>query len=237
MESKVYSKNNHTGRPGLSLWEILVLGAVRLNLNIDYDRLHYMSNSDQKVRGILGVHSITADWDLGKEYKLQTLKDNVSLLDEETMGKINCMVTNAGHNLKKKASDEAAEIGLQLKTDSFAVESNIHFPTDLNLLWDSLRKCFDLLEKLGPIPGFRKLEFWKKKVYYSYRSASNVHRKKGKNYKVRLQKVTKEYIKNASLVLLRVKNGVASLRGKVDEIDEIMPVSYTHLTLPTILLV
>ena len=90
------------------------------------------------------------------------------------------------------------------------------------MLWDSLRKCFDLLEKLGPIPGFRKLEFWKNKVYSSYRSASNVHRKKGKNYQVRLQKVTKEYLKNASLVLLRVKNGVASLRGKVDEIDEIM---------------
>jgi len=102
LESKICSKNNHTGRPGLSLWEILVLGAVRLNLNIDYDRLHYMSNSDQKIRGILGVHSITADWDLGKEYKLQTLKDNVSLLDEETMGKINRMVTNAGHKLKKK---------------------------------------------------------------------------------------------------------------------------------------
>jgi len=90
------------------------------------------------------------------------------------------------------------------------------------LLWDSLRKCFDLLEKIGPIPGFRKLEFWKKKVYYSYRSASNVHRKKGKNYQVRLQKVTKEYLKNASLVLLRVKNGVASLRGKVDVSDEIL---------------
>ena len=90
------------------------------------------------------------------------------------------------------------------------------------MLWDSLRKCFDLLEKLGPIPGFRKLEFWRNKVYYSYRLASNVHRKKGKNYQVRLQKVTKEYLKNASLVLLRVKNGVASLRGKVDVIDEIM---------------
>ena len=102
LESKIYSKNNHTGRPGLSLWEILVLGALRLNLNMDYDRLHDTANCHQKVRGILGVHSITADWDLGKEYKLQTLKDNVSLLDEETMGKINCMVTNAGHNLKKK---------------------------------------------------------------------------------------------------------------------------------------
>jgi len=102
LEERICSKNNHTGRPGLSLWEILVLGAVRLNLNIDYDRLHYMSNSDQKLRGILGVHSTTPDWDLGKEYKLQTLKDNVSLLDEQTMLEINRLVTEAGHVLKKK---------------------------------------------------------------------------------------------------------------------------------------
>lgn len=102
LELKICSRNNHTGRPGLSLWEILVLGALRLNLNMDYDRLHDTANYHQKVRGILGVHSITADWDLGKEYKLQTIKDNVSLLDEETMAAINRLVIEAGHVLKKK---------------------------------------------------------------------------------------------------------------------------------------
>ena len=39
---------------------------------------------------------------MGKEYKLQTLKDNVSLLDEETMKQINQLVIEAGHELKKK---------------------------------------------------------------------------------------------------------------------------------------
>lgn len=109
-----------------------------------------------------------------------------------------------------------------MKTDSFAVESNIHFPTDLNLLWDSLRKCFDLLGSFDSVPGFRKLEFWKKKVFGTYRTASNIHRKKGKHYQDRLQKATKKYLKNASKVLLRVKNGIASLRGKVTDIEEIM---------------
>lgn len=110
LEEKVYSKNNGTGRPGLSLWEILVLGAIRLNLNMDYDRLHDTANYHQKVRGILGVHSITADWDPGKEYKLQTIKDNVGLLDEETMGRINGLVINAGHVLKKKRRSNRARL-------------------------------------------------------------------------------------------------------------------------------
>jgi hypothetical protein len=29
---------------------------------------------------------------------------------------------------------------LHLKSDSFVVESNVHFPTDYNLLWGSARK-------------------------------------------------------------------------------------------------
>jgi hypothetical protein len=110
LEEKICSSNNHTGRPGLSLWEIFVLGAVRLNLNMDYDRLHYVANSDMKVRGILGVHSTTPDWDLGKEYKLQTIKDNVRLLDEETMKQINQLVIEAGHFLKKKRRTKRASL-------------------------------------------------------------------------------------------------------------------------------
>ncbi len=60
---------------------------------------------------------------------------------------------------KKK---EAASLGL--KTDSFVVESNVHFPTDYNLLWDCARKCLDtadkFLNKYEGIPGWRKLNHW-----------------------------------------------------------------------------
>ncbi len=211
-----------TGRPGMSLWEILVLGVVRLNLNMDYDRLHYMSNSDQKLRGMLGVHSITPDWNLGKEYKLQTLKDNVGLVDDELIKQINQLVVGSGHELKKKEEEGLGAINLRLKTDSFAVERNIHFPTDLNLLWDSLRKCFDLLEKLGKVPGMGKLNFWKKKVRKSYRRSSEIHRKKGKNYLERLQVATDLYLQNSLEVLKRVKAGASALRGKGEVMQEIL---------------
>ncbi len=44
---------------------------------------------------------------------------------------------------------------LQFKTDSYTAETNVHFPTDLNLLWDSLRKCLDMIEKLLEITGVK----------------------------------------------------------------------------------
>lgn len=102
------------------------------------------------------------------------------------------------------------------------MQGNVHFPTDLNLLWDSLRKCFDLLGKIGTAPGFRKSVFWKKKVYDSYRKTANIHRKKGKNYRARLEAATEIYLNNTSEVLRRVKNGIVSLRGKVGIMEELV---------------
>lgn len=50
LESKIVI--SPIGRPGLSLWEILVLGTVRLTLNTNYDRLEHMSNYDILVRDL-----------------------------------------------------------------------------------------------------------------------------------------------------------------------------------------
>jgi len=55
LSEAVLSGKNATGRPGMSLWELFVLGCCRLNLNIDYDNLHDLSNNHRSLRGILGV--------------------------------------------------------------------------------------------------------------------------------------------------------------------------------------
>ncbi|MEM6380423.1 MAG: hypothetical protein AAF705_19710 [Bacteroidota bacterium] len=102
LEKSILSGKKRTGRMGMSLWEIFVLGTVRLNLDIDYDRLHYMANSDAKLQGILGIRIIEPLISSVKEYQLQTIKDNVGLLDEETMHAINVLIVKAGHQLKKK---------------------------------------------------------------------------------------------------------------------------------------
>jgi hypothetical protein len=59
----------------------------------------------------------------------------------------------------EKYSQKEVE-ALSLKTDSFAVESNVHFPTDYNLLWDCTRKSPDMPGKLekkyGQLSGWRR---------------------------------------------------------------------------------
>ena len=140
----------NNGRPGMDMWSILVMGVLRLNLNCDYDRLHNLVNNHKTIRQILG-HGVVDDQSC---YYLQTLKDNVSLLTPEMLDRINQVVVNAGHQLIKKKErdddpgslpDPAAEDQLRGRCDSFVVETNVEYPTDTRLLFESLRKVIQLL--------------------------------------------------------------------------------------------
>ncbi len=145
------SVNPETGRPGMDGWKILVMGTLRLNLNCDYDRLQELVNNHKTIRQMLG-HGFTDD-DL--IYHLQTLKDNVQLFTPEILDEINQVVVEAGHRLKKKES-------LAARCDSFVVETSVHYPTDINLLLDALRKIITLTADYARETG---LGGWRQSAY------------------------------------------------------------------------
>ena len=212
LEDKVLADKKATGRLGMSLWEILVLGTMRLNLDMDYDTVYDLANHHQIVRGILGVHTKQVFGE-GKYYPLQTMKDNISLLDEETLKQISEVVVKAGHQLKKNENEESIE--LKLKVDSYAVESNIHFPTDINLAWDSVRKCLDtivLILKEQELSAWRKVKYLRRKAKKLYRQTADIHRKKGKNYQDRLSQSTTEYLAICRKISNRIKCSQEELR-------------------------
>jgi hypothetical protein len=127
--------DKRNGRPGMTLWRILVCGVVRLDLNIDYDRLHELVNQHNTLREMLGHAQFDEE-----HYHYQTLKDNVSLFTPQLLDKINQLVVESGHILLKKKEDEA----LRGRCDSFVVETHVHYPTDINLLYDAMRKIITL---------------------------------------------------------------------------------------------
>lgn len=89
-----------TGKEGMSLWEILVLGTVRLTLDSNYDRLKITADYNSLVRDILGIR--TDGIGKKKRYGLTTLKDNIIFIDEELLEEINEIVVKTGHSLVKK---------------------------------------------------------------------------------------------------------------------------------------
>lgn len=171
LEKKIVGDKKKTGRPGMDLWHILVLAVVRHTLSTNWDRLEDLANYHELIRGVMGVHATAFIEDDKIEFGYQTILDNVSLLDETLLAEVNELVVEAGHALIKKKEKEA----LKLKTDSYALETNVHFPTDLNLLWDSSRKCLDMIEKLQKethLPGWRKIKAIRKSIKSIFRATS-----------------------------------------------------------------
>ena len=147
-DSKVFDDrkaNPNKGRKGMEQWTILVLGTLRLGLNEDYDRIHELANRHDQVRQMLG-HS---DWSDEARYELQTIKDNLRLFTPDMLDRINQIVVRAGHTLLKKKPEDV----LSGRCDSFVVKTDIHYPTDINLLFDATRKTIQdissLCKKLG----------------------------------------------------------------------------------------
>ena len=101
LEKKVLADKKATGRTGMELWQILVLGVVRLGLDADWDRMEHIANYDALVRQMLGVAA--PPWGEGaKVFAHQTLRDNVALLDAELLKEINARVAAAGREVFAK---------------------------------------------------------------------------------------------------------------------------------------
>jgi len=79
-------------------------------------------------------------WEDVSIYKLQAIIDNVSKLEPAMLADINQVIVEAGHEVVKKKPGDA----LQTRCNSFVVETDIHYPTEINLLWDAMRKIIEL---------------------------------------------------------------------------------------------
>lgn len=86
---------------------------------------------------------------------------------------------------------------MHCKTDSFVVETDTHFPTDYNLLWDCARKCLVVTEKLvktGKLSGWRKTKHWRQALKGLMRAVGKQTSTGGKNKEERVEKAAGDYL-------------------------------------------
>ena len=202
----------------MDLWHILVLGVVRHVFNFDWDALVMEANYNSLVRMVLGVHPTGfLDYKDTTTFCYQTIRDNVKHLDEDLLRKINLLLVNAGHGLVQKEKDAP----LYLKTDSFVAERNVHTPSDLGLMWDSLRKSLDMVQKLASesgLTGWRKVSDIKKTFKKLQRRTAQAVRN-CKDDKKKVQSV-KEYLESAQKIIDRIQdvvNGVDATKESLNK--------------------
>jgi transposase, IS5 family len=210
------------GRSGMDLWKIFVLGTLRLSCNWDYDKLQEIANNHITVRRMLG-HGL---FDMDARYPRQTLCDNIRWFTPRILDKINKVVVETGHRILGIDPDEP----LKARCDSFVVETDVHFPTDINLLWDAARKVLKLTHRLSNevgIDGWRQSPYLLRKVKRFFRVLQKVRDKeKDKTEASAANKAaTRIYIETVGPIIERAlesikpyRRGLPTIEAKVEQI-------------------
>jgi IS5 family transposase len=233
LEAKILAGKQATGRTGMDLWQILVLGVVRLGLDADWDRMEHIANYDTLVRQMLGVPA--APWgEEDKRFGHQTLRDNVALLDDALLQQINAAIAAAGREVfANKAGAPVA--ALEVKVDSYVLETDVHFPTDLNLLWDAGRKCVDLVEGLRDsgydLPGWRKFKQWRRQLKACERAASQIVYRGGPNKEARVKSAVRAYLAVGRELSAKVRQTLLGLCDQAVDATRWERLAYFHAML------
>lgn len=239
LEDEIMSGKKKTGRPGMDLWQIFVLAQYRLGLDLSYDQLTYRVNNDYTMRCLLGIQENAFESNR-IEFRYQHVLDNVGLLNDEVVNKINEVIINFGHKEVFKKKEEVASI---LKTDSYVLESNVKYPTDYNLLWDGARKSLDMVGKLiERFPfletGWRKKKDWRKRIKSSCRKVGQVSSRGGKNKADRLKKSVISYLEINEQLIYKIINWIDDIPAHdiiggilKDELDRYIEWMIIHMDL------
>jgi IS5 family transposase len=186
------------GREGMSYWQILVLAAARLELNLDYDALQDLAENHRHLRHIMELGDWEGD-DEQPDFTWERIRDNVCLLRPETLEEINQLIVKEGHRLFPKAP-------AAVRGDTFVVKANIHYPTESSLIRDGLRKIIEsavLLAALIGARGWRQHQHLLKNVKRLARQCDRVARKKGPGYQERLKGHYSDLLKEAEAIMER----------------------------------
>jgi hypothetical protein len=189
------------------------MAMFRMTLNLTYDRLHTMANNDKMLRQLLGIETESGFDVINISY--QNIKDNVDLLTDDFLRDINNIIVEFGNKevFKKKEAE-----ALCLKTDSFVAKSNVHYPTDYNLLMDCARKCLKSTSWFSAkypdtFLGWRKNNDWYRELKIKMRILGQSIGTKGKYREAKILTSATDYLQKAVLLDKKLQKSLQELQS------------------------
>jgi IS5 family transposase len=196
------------GRRGLSYWEVMVLGAVRLGCNLNYDKLQDLAENHRSLRQIMGIGTWQAE---EVDFDWRRIEDNLNKLQPATLKRVNDLIVRVGHTLKPKALQA-------VRGDTFVVETNIHYPTESTLIGDGLRKVIAVAVELAAahgLGGWRQHAHLLKNVQRLVQEIGRAARARGRGAD-RLKPGYKKLLSLAQDLLARARQLLQTLTFSVD---------------------
>ncbi len=200
------------GRQGIDDWQVVVLAAVRLGCNLDYDKLQDLVENHRALREIMGI----GHWQDVSGLSFRRIRDTLCLLRPGTVESINQTIVQAGHQLDP---DAAASV----RADSFVGETNIHYPTESSLIWDGVNKFVPLCAQLADLLGvdrWRQHKHLSKKIRQLKQNIGRVAASKAKGKKEIIESLYTDLLSRVGMLIERAKTLVetAQIEGKTPEI-------------------
>ena len=187
--------NPHNGRPGMTAEQVLRVAVVKQLYDWSYPVLYERLNDSIALREFAG-------YEFQPVPKPSTLQENVKKLSPNALLAVHRAVV-------LHACAEGVESSDRLRTDSMAVETNIHHPTDRSLLEDSVRVITRILARAAKeFPGAR-LVFRTRTRVTKKRAFAIAYSKKP----VEQEALYRELLRYAEEVLGYARAGVTRLAG------------------------
>ncbi len=191
-------KNPKKGRKGLSADLTLRALIIKQLSGYSYEELAFHLTDSTSYKNFCSI-GFTEE-----APKKTALNNSIKKIKHKTLEKINQI-------LVRKAFEEGIESGKKTRTDCTVVESNIHYPTDSSLLWDSVRVLTRLMTRAKEV-GINMM--WadhtlraKRRCLSILNSKGETHRKK--NYKD-LIKIAKKTVISAKQMSEKLDNYASS---------------------------
>src|SRR6266851_2128353 len=194
-------KNARTGRNGIAPSQVLRSLVLMRYKNWDYRELQERINDGFTLRSF-------TEFDSQPVPKHDAFNRAFNRLTPETLRDINQLVVQAAVQL-------GLEDGKTLRVDTTVVESNIHYPTDATLLWDSVRTITRLIEDLheklpSGVQGFTNRTRSARRRMQAIQRMTAQQRSQQQEPKYReLIGITEQVVTNARQVVEKAKAAVA----------------------------
>ncbi|MCP4268822.1 MAG: ISNCY family transposase [Candidatus Brocadiaceae bacterium] len=118
-------KNSSAGAKGMTVEQVVRVALLKQLRQLSYEALYDELSDNISYRRFAKIHE-------GEVPKKMTLNDNIKRVSTEGWEEVHKIIV-------KMSKELGVEKGKSVRMDSTSVESNIHYPTDGELLWDCVR--------------------------------------------------------------------------------------------------